>query len=146
MQTLLRTPPEDLPELLLALGFNEAPLIDDDHDLGLSWEMPKTGIEISFDDRQVSTIFLYGPAERETNYYHGELPLGLIWDTSFDDAIAAFGNPSRYSHGGEDPDGPLGPIPPWVRYDGANHCIHLQFTPDKTKISRVAIMTSERAP
>ena len=113
MQTLLRATPDDLPALLVAAGLTETPHIDDDldPDMGLSWDLPQTGIEISFDDGRVSTVFLYGPPQRDV-CFTGELPLGIAWSMSFDLAMTTLGSPSRYSDGGGDADGPYGPLPP----------------------------------
>ena len=88
MQTLLRATPDDLPLLLAAAGLTEKPRIDDDADpdIGLSWGLPQTGVEISFDNGRVSTVFLYGPSQRET-HFTGPLPLGIEWSTSFDLAM-----------------------------------------------------------
>jgi hypothetical protein len=148
IQTLLRATPEDLPNLLAALGLTERPKIydDPDPDVGMSWDLPQTGIEISFDDGRVSTVFLYGPAKFELRHYRGPLPRQLAWNTSFDTVIATHGMPTRYSHGGGDADGPLGPVPPWIRYDGNDHCVHIQFMPDKTQTAMVSVTTAERSP
>ena len=147
MQTLLRATPDDLPALLIAAGLTETPNIDDDPDpdIGLSWDLPQTGIEISFNNGRVSTVFLYGPPQRDV-CFAGELPLGIDWSTSFDLAMTILGSPSRHSHGGGDADGPLGPLPPWIRHDYDDHCIHIQFTPNKSQTAMVSVMTSERAP
>ncbi|MEM6689838.1 MAG: hypothetical protein AAF664_10450 [Planctomycetota bacterium] len=145
METLLRAIPDKLPELLLAVGVTEQPEINDDPDIGLSWGLPQTGIDISFDGGRVSTVFLYGPDGR-TPHFDGDLPFGISWATSFDDATETLGSPSRLSHGNDDENGPFGPLPPWVRYDNPNHCIHIQFTPDKSRVAMVSVMTSERAP
>ena len=147
MQTLLRATPDDLPLLLAAAGLTEKPKIDDDADpdIGLSWGLPQTGVEISFDNGRVSTVFLYGPSQRET-HFTGPLPLGIEWSTSFDLAMTILGSPSRHSHGDNNQNCPLGPLPPWVRYDADDHCIHIQFTPDKSQTAMVSVMTAERAP
>ncbi|MBM79058.1 MAG: hypothetical protein CMJ78_00495 [Planctomycetaceae bacterium] len=137
-----------MPALLVALGITECPEIDDDPDpdIGLSWALPQTGIDISFDSGRVSTVFLYGPSKRQQDYYRGQLPKELDWEMSFDTVGLAHGTPSRHSHGDRSASGPLGPLPPWVRYDGDDHCVHIQFTTDKCRIEMVTIMTAERAP
>jgi hypothetical protein len=147
MRTLLRATPDDLPALLAAAGLTEKPEIDDDPnpDIGLSWDLPQTGIEISFDNGRVSTVFLYGPPQRAL-HYTGPLPLGIEWSTSFDLAITILGSPSRHSHGDNNPNQLLGPLPPWLRYDDDSHCVHIQFTPDKCQTAMVSVMTAERAP
>ena len=147
MQSLLRATPDDLPALLAAVGLTETPVIDDDPDpdIGLSWGLPKTGIDISFDDGRVSSVFLYGPSKRDA-HFTGPLPLGIEWSTSFDLAMTILGSPSHHSHGDDDVDGPLGPLPPWMRFDYDDHCIHIQFTSDKSRTAMVTVMTAERAP
>ena len=147
MQTLLRATPRDLPALLVAAGLTETPQIDDDPDpdIGLSWGLPNTGIEISFDDGRVSTVFLYGPSQRDV-WFTGQLPLGIEWSISFDLAMTILGSPSRHSHGGGAQDEPLGPLLPWIRHDYNDHCVHIQFTLDKSQTAMVSVMTSERAP
>lgn len=147
IQTLLRATPDALPELLTAVGLTETPQInnDPDPDIGLFWDLPQTGIEISFDDGRVSTVFLYGPTERNP-HYAGAMPIGIEWSTSFDKALATMGSTSRQSHGGGDADGPFGPLPPWLRYDFADHCVHIQFNPNKSQTTMITVMTSERAP
>lgn len=148
MQSLLRASAVALPDLLAELSLTESPEIadDPDPDIGLSWGLPKTGIDISFDDGRVSSVFLYGPTKADAGIYCGQLPYGLDWNTSFDVVLYALGNPSRHFHGSEFDDGPLGPTPPWIRQDGADYCVHIQFTPDKSQIAMVTIMTVERAP
>ena len=147
MQTLLGATPDELPELLAAARLTETPEIDNDSDpdIGVSWGLPQTGIDIRFNNGRVSTVFLYGPPQRDP-HFTSPLPLGIQWSASFDRAIAILGSPSRYSHGGDGAYWPLGPIPPWVRYDHDDHGIHIQFTPDKAQTAMVSVITSERAP
>jgi hypothetical protein len=148
MQSLLRATSQELPDRLRALALTETPVISDDPDpdIGLSWRLPTTGMEVSFDEGRVSTIFLYGKERDGFSIFAGQLPLDLIWDKSFQTVLRDHSDASRLSHGSDSGTTPLGPVPPWIRYDTEAYCTHIQFCLDESRIDMVTIMTPERAP
>jgi len=137
LQSILNSSTNELPGILAGLGIAEPPEIDDDRELGLTWELHSTGIEVSFDAALVVTVFFYGQVTGNYQPFKGELPHELEFSMSYDAVIEKLGEPSRQSS-----------IPDihWIRYDDDDFCTHIEFLADKSSIRMLTIMTPERAP
>ena len=137
LQSILNSSTNELPGILAGLGIREPPEIDDDRELGLTWELNDTGIEISFDAALVVAVFFYGHVTGHYQPFKGELPRDLEFTMSHDEVIAKLGEPSRAS---------AVPNIHWIRYDDEDFCTHIEFLADKSSIRMVTIMTPDRAP
>lgn len=102
------------------------------------------GLDVVFDEGRVASCHLVGP-EGDSSFrpYGGPLPHGLSFANSRDTLVARLGQPSKSHPGREDPR-PTVRIKPWMKFSFSTHALHVQFTPDGSRIELVTLLGPDR--
>jgi len=96
------------------------------------------GLELLFEsDGFLDVVFFFRKSEDGKKQYRGELPAGLAWEMSREDARKKLPAGRESSDGGT----ALGrmQIPPWDRYEFPDYRLHVAFSPDCSNIRRVSV-------
>ncbi len=126
------------PDVQATVGTEAIPLID--HFAALTiLEYPARGLVLYVDARsRIATIFLYGPKYGAGQQYNGCLPRDLVFTLSREEVAARLGQPQVTGYAS------LGG-PPWDRYDSANVCLHIEYSPDARSIALMTLMSPDMA-
>lgn len=100
--------------------------------------LPVNGVSLILDqDGMVTVVQLYGPRCEEVAVYQGELPAGLRFEFSREQARTALGQPLRSGSDITLPD--LGHMPPWDRWIVNDLPIHVEYDFDTSSIRLVTL-------
>lgn len=101
-------------------------------------QLPLLGISVVLPDREtISVVHLHASGHEGYSEFQGELPAGIVFAISREEARARLGNPAQCGDGGRVP--LLGPRPAWDAYIVDGQRLHLEYAGDNQSIRLVTI-------
>lgn len=101
-------------------------------------ELPSIGISMVLPDGEtISAVHLHASGHEGYSEFQGELPAGIVFAMSREEARDRLGNPAQCGDGGRVL--LLGPRPAWDAFIVDGQRLHLEYTEDNQSISLVTI-------